>query len=46
MNIIDLQIFDLSQIKQIIMTNFHPLEVVDRCSETRLQVGENLNYST
>ena len=26
------------------MTNFHPLEVVDRGSETQLQVGENLNY--
>ena len=26
------------------MSNFHPLEVVDRGSETQLQVGENLNY--
>ena len=26
------------------MNNFHPLEVVDRGSETQLQVGENLNY--
>ena len=27
-----------------IMSNFHPLEVVGRGSETQLQVGENLNY--
>ena len=26
------------------MSNFHPLEFVDRSSETHLQVGENLNY--
>ena len=26
------------------MSNFHPLEAVDRGSETQLQVGENLNY--
>ena len=26
------------------MSNFHPLEVVDRGSETQFQVGENLNY--
>ena len=26
------------------MCNFHPLEGVDRGSETHLQVGENLNY--
>ena len=25
------------------MSNFHPLEVVSRGSETQLQVGENLN---
>ena len=25
------------------MSNFHPLEVVARGSETQLQVGENLN---
>ena len=25
------------------MSNFQPLEVVDRGSETQLQVGENLN---
>ena len=25
------------------MSNFHPLEVVDRGSETQLQVGENVN---
>ena len=24
--------------------SFYPLEVVDRGSETQLQVGENLNY--
>ena len=24
------------------MSNFHPLEVVDRCSETQLQVGGDL----
>ena len=24
--------------------NFHPLEVVDRGSETQLQGGENLNF--
>ena len=28
------------------MTNFHPLEVVGRGSETQLQVGENLNKLT
>ena len=27
-------------------SNFHPLEVVDRGSETQLQVGENLNPIT
>ena len=26
------------------MSNFHPLEVVGRGSETQLQVAENLNY--
>ena len=26
------------------MSNFHPLEVVGRGSETQLQVGENLDY--
>ena len=26
------------------MSNFQPLEVVGRGSETQLQVGENLNY--
>ena len=31
------------QIKQIIINNFHPLEVVGRGSETQLQVGKNLN---
>ena len=28
------------------MSNFHPLEVVDRGSETQLQVGEDLNKLT
>ena len=28
------------------MSNFHPLEVVGRGSETQLQVGENLNKRT
>ena len=27
------------------MSNFHPLEVVGRGSETQLQVGENLNLA-
>ena len=40
-----LQMFCL-QIKQIIMSNFHPLEVVARGSETQLQVGGNLNFIT
>ena len=31
----------LSQLKQIIMSNFHPFEVVGRGSETQLQTGEN-----
>ena len=26
------------------MSNFHPLEVEGRGSDTQLQVGENLNY--
>ena len=26
------------------MSNFQPVDVVDRGSETQLQVGENLNY--
>ena len=26
------------------MSDFHPLEVVGRDSETQLQAGENLNY--
>ena len=33
-----------SQIKQIIMINFHPLEVLGRGSDTKLQVGENLDH--
>ena len=28
------------------MSNFHPLEVVDRGSETQIPVGENLNKVT
>ena len=36
----DLQIFGLKS------SNFQPLEVVGRCSETQLQVGENLNKLT
>ena len=32
------------KLKQI-MRNYHPVEVVDRGSETKLQLGENLNYS-
>ena len=28
------------------MSNFHPLEVVDRGSETQLRVGENLKRIT
>ena len=28
------------------MSNFHPLEVVGRGSETQLKVGENLNKLT
>ena len=28
------------------VSSFHPLEVVGRGSETQLQMGENLNYST
>ena len=28
------------------ISNFHPLEVVDRGSETQLQVGEELNKMT
>ena len=27
------------------MSNFHPLDVVDRGSETQLQVGENFNLN-
>ena len=26
------------------MSNFHLLEVVDRASETQLEIDENLNY--
>ena len=28
------------------MSNFHPLQVVGRVSDTRLEVGENLNILT
>ena len=34
----DLKMFG-SEMKQIIMSNFHPLEVVGRGSEIQLQVG-------
>ena len=30
--------------KKTNMSNFHPLEVVDRGSETQLQVGGKINY--
>ena len=36
----------LLTIEQLNIGNFHALEVVDRSSETQLQVGENLNYFT
>ena len=39
----NLQMFDLICLKQNNMHNFHPLEVVDRGSETQLQMGENQN---
>ena len=39
----DLQIFVL---KFTNMSHFQPLEVVGRCSETQLQVGEKLNKLT
>ena len=38
----DLQISGIKFEKN--MLNFHPLEVVDRGSETQLQACENLNY--
>ena len=28
---------------QMLLSNFHPLEVVGRCSETQLQVTDNLD---
>ena len=37
----DLKMFGLKLNKY--MKNFHPLEVVSRCSETQLQVVEHLN---
>ena len=37
----DLQMFWL---KLTNISNFHPLQVVGRGSETQLQVGENSNY--
>ena len=33
-----------SQNKQISMSNFHPLEVLGRGSDSKFQVGENLSY--
>ena len=39
---IHLQMFGLKLNKY--MSNFHPLEVVGRGSETQLQVGEKLNW--
>ena len=39
----DLQMFDVTLNNT---SNFHPLEVVDRGSETQLQVGDNLNTTT
>ena len=36
----DLKTFDLHLSN---LNNFHSLEIVDRVSETQLQVGENLN---
>ena len=41
LNIKILQMFGLIQTN---MSNFHPLEVVDRGSETQLQVGEDVSY--
>ena len=37
---LDLQMFGLQLTN---MSTFHPFEVVGLCSETQLQVGENLN---
>ena len=34
------------KLNKINVSNFHPLEVVGRGSETQLQVGENLNKLT
>ena len=39
----DLQMFGLKFKKE---SHFHPFEVVDRGSETQLQVGGNLNKET
>ena len=39
------QHFQMIDLKLANTSNFHPLEVVGRGSETQLQVGENLNYS-
>ena len=41
----DFQMFRL-KLDKCVMCNFHPLEVVDRASETQLQMGENLNDIT
>ena len=39
----DLQMIGL-KLNKINMSNFYPLKVVGRGSETQLQVAENLNY--
>ena len=41
---LDVKIFKYLVSNWTNMSNFHPLEVVGRGSETQLQVGENLNY--
>ena len=40
------QDFQMFCLKKINMSNFYPLEVVSRGSETQLQEGENLNMTT
>ena len=39
----DLQMFDIKLNQCIVLSNFHPLEIVDRNSETQLEVGEKWN---
>ena len=39
------KIFGLKIITNINKSNFHPLEVLVRCSEKQLQVGENLVFN-